>query len=140
MKKLLCIFMVVCTLSLVVSATNESTYIYEYPELDLTIEFSEDSAFSQVDRQIIADSIAFETPISQTYSLCWLVGHDFYVETVSALYHKKSEYSPRCQLEVYDVEKCTKCDHLYPTLVSSRYISCCPPDASAVSIDDSHTH
>ena len=132
--------MVICTLSLAVSAENESAYIYEYPELDLTIEFSKDYFLSQDARQMIADSIAFDTPITQTYSLCWLLGHDFYVETVSALYHKRSEYDPLCQLEVYDVEKCTKCDHLYPTLVTSKYVSCCPPEASAVSIDDSHTH
>lgn len=130
----------ICVLSFVVSAMDESTYTYEYSELDLTVEFDETSVFSNDERQMIADSIAYDAPIQQTYSWCWLLGHDLYVETVSALYHKKSEYDPRCQLEVYDVERCENCDYIYARLVGSRYVSCCPPATSAVSIDDSHTH
>ena len=132
--------MTVYVLSLVISATNEYPYIYEYPEHNITIEFEENSIFSPDDRQMIADSIAYNTSVAQPYSLCWLLGHDIYTETVTATYHEKSEYDPRCQLEIYHVEKCTKCDYAYPRLVDSRYITCCPPDASAVSIDDSHTH
>lgn len=139
-KKIICVVMIICTLSFVVFAAGEEVYIYEYSAQNLTVEFDQDTAFSSDIRQVIADSIAWKTPIPQTYSLCWLLGHDLYIETVSATYHKVSEYSPRCQIEIYDVEKCENCDYTYARLVSSRYISCCPPDASAVSIDDSHTH
>lgn len=139
-KKIVCIVMVICMLSCVISATDENIYIYEYSDQNLTIEFSQNTILSADIRQIIADSIAYDTPIPQIYSMCWLLGHDLYIEGVSAVYHKRSEYDPRCQLEIYDVEKCENCDYVYARLVDSRYISCCPPDASAVSIDDSHTH
>ncbi len=135
MKKLILSIILICVLTLAISASNEDANIYEYPEQNLKVEFAETSVLSHDERQMIADSIAYDMPISQTYSLCWLLGHDFYVEMVSATYHKRSEYDPRCQFELYDVEKCRNCDHVYPTLVSSSYISCCPPDASAVSLD-----
>lgn len=139
-KRIFFVVILMCVLTFVVSASNENVYVYEYPEQFLTVEFVEDSVFSSDIRQIIADSIAYDTSIPQTYSLCWLLGHDFYVEMVSAVYHKKSVYDPRCQLELYDITKCRNCDYLYATLVDSRYIPCCPPDTSIVSIDDSHTH
>ena len=140
MKKILSIVILVSVLSFMVSAADKNTNVYEYYEQNLSVEFIENSAFSQDIRQMIADSIAYNTPIPQTYSLCWLLGHDLYIEGVSAVYHKQSEYDPRCQFELYDVEKCRNCDYVYARLVSSQYISCCPPDASAVNIDDSHTH
>jgi len=141
MKKLLCIIvMLLSVLTCAVVATDANTYVYEYPELNLSVTFIENTSFSQEVRQKIADSIAYDTPVSQTYSLCWLLGHDLYVEGVSVVYHKRAEHDPRCQWEFYDVEKCENCDYAYPRLVSSQYISCCPPEASAVSIDDSHTH
>lgn len=133
--KLSCITLLIITLSLVISATDNSTYIYDYPEQKVTVEFSDNTDFPDNIRQIIADSIVYDIPLSQTYSLCWLIGHDTTVETVSAIYHERSEYDPRCQWEIYDVTSCTNCDYVYPVLVSSKYISCCPPEASAVSLD-----
>ena len=38
--------------------------------------------------------------------------------------------------QVYDVEKCENCDYVYARLVSSKYIVCCPPETSIVSLDD----
>jgi len=135
-KKLLYVGIFICMLSFVVSAADENTYSYEYPAQNLTVEFAEDTTLSPNIRQTIADSIAYNTPVPQTYSLCWLLGHDYYIHTVSATYHEKSEYDPRCLLEIYDVKKCNNCDYANPTLVTSRYISCCPPEASAISLDD----
>ena len=135
MNKMFYIITLMLALSFVVSATGGASYIYEYPEENITVEFAEDSSFTHDIRQMIADSIVYDIPIAQTYSLCWLLGHDFYTESVSALYHKKSEYDPRCQYELYDVTKCTNCDYVYAVLSDSRYISCCPPEASAVSLD-----
>lgn len=134
-KKLSCIVILLFTLSLVISATNENTYTYDYPELEITVHFSNDSIIPENLRKTIANSIAYDTPLSQTYSLCWLLGHDTTIDTVSAIYHKRSEYDPRCQLEIYHVTVCSKCDYVSPALVSSSYISCCPPEASAVSLD-----
>ncbi|MBQ7931785.1 MAG: hypothetical protein IJ334_12305, partial [Clostridia bacterium] len=115
MKKIFFAIMFMCVLSLsvVISAADESTYIYEYSELNLSVEFAETSVLSHDERQRVADSIANNVPMQQTYSLCWLLGHDIYHETVSALYHEKSEHDPRCQLEIYDVEKCENCDYVY---------------------------
>ena len=140
MKKILLSIILICVLSFVVSATSENSYVYEYPEQNITVMFTETSVLTHDERQMIADSIVYNIHVPQTYSLCWLLGHKLYTETVSLVYHEKATYDPRCQLEVYDVEKCENCDYAYPILVSSSYISCCPPDASAVSIDGSHTH
>jgi len=131
---------ILVSLSLVINATDGISYVYNYPEQNITVEFQGDTSFSEDIRQMIADSIVYNISPAQTYSLCWLVGHDITIERVSAIYHERSEYDPRCQWEIYDVEKCSKCDYTYARLVTSKYISCCPPDASAVSIDDSHTH
>ena len=139
-RKLFCIFFILISLSLAINATDDISYIYNYPEQNITIEFQSDTSFTEDTRLMIADVIINDTPLAQTYSLCWLVGHDITVERVSAIYHKRSEYAPRCQWEIYDVEKCSNCDYTYARLIDSCYISCCPPDASAVSIDDSHTH
>lgn len=134
-RKLSCILLLTVTLPTIISAASETTYIYEYPEQNTTIEFSDSSLLASSTRQTIADSIVYSLPLSQTYSLCWLVGHDTITETITATYHKRSQYEPRCQLEIYHVTSCTNCDYANPVLVSSKYISCCPPEASAVSLD-----
>ena len=138
--KVFCAIFCIIILVLTISAVENEQYVFIYPELDIKIEFSDDTTLTTDHRKNIADHIVYNTPISQTYSLCWLIGHDITTETVTATYHKRAEYDPRCQLEIYHVEKCSNCDYVYPRLANSLYISCCPPEASAVSIDDSHTH
>jgi len=137
--KKICVFSLILSFFLVpitVVATEHQYIIYEYPDEDATVYFSENTTFDECERKNIADSIVYDTPMGHTYSLCWLLGHDLYVETLAIVYHERSEYDPRCQLETYDIEKCNNCDYAYPRLISSCYISCCPPDASAVSLDD----
>jgi len=134
--KFLCSTLLVFALVLNIFATESEQYLYVYSDIDVTVEFSEDTLLTNENRVRIADHIVYNTPLSQTYSFCWLLGHDITVDTVTAIYHKKSEYAPRCQLEVYHVDVCSNCDYTYARLVSSSYISCCPPDASAVSLDD----
>jgi len=135
-KKIIYFTILMFVLSFIVSATDTDTYIYEYSEQGITVIFEEETCFPSDIREIIADQIVYGTPSSQVYSLCWLVGHDLYNDAVGIIYHKRSEYDPRCQYEQYNVEKCTKCDYAYPRLVSSFYISCCPPETSIVSLDD----
>jgi len=135
LKRFVCMALLILTLSLLVSATDINTYIFDYSLEEITIIFSEETSFSEDKRKAVADSIVYDIPISQTYSLCWLLGHDTVTETVTAVYHKKSVYDPRCQLEIYDITSCTNCDYVYPRLVNSTYISCCPPDSSAISLD-----
>ena len=134
-KILLCSIIFIFTCSLIAYANNDDVYIYEYPEFNLSIEFPADTTLSSTTRQMIADSIAYDIPLSQTYSWCWLLGHDTTTKTISAIYHKRSEYDPRCQVELYDVTSCSNCDYVSPVLISSSYISCCPPEASAISLD-----
>ena len=121
--KLFCTFIVVLSLGLVINAADDISYVYNYPAQDITVEFQSDTSFSENTRQIIADAIVYDIPFAQTYSLCWLIGHDITVERVSAIYHKRSVDDPRCQWEIYDVEECSNCDYTYARLVDSRYIS-----------------
>lgn len=129
------IILFVSIFTLLVSADTNETYIFEYPAQNITVEFSDTSFLSEEVRQLIADSLVHGTPIPQTYSLCWLLGHDTITETISVVYHERSIYDPRCQLELYDVTSCYNCDYISPVLISSCYISCCPPETSAVSLD-----
>lgn len=125
-KNFICAILLVASLSLGVFASEEQKYIYYYPEYDITIEFSKNSNINTDTQIIIAESIVHNANIPQTYSLCWLTGHDSSVETVSAISHKVANSEPRCQRTVYNVTTCAKCDYTDIVLVGSNYIYCCP--------------
>lgn len=126
--KLISVVMIILCFTLGVSASGESELIINYPENHITIQFEDDTAFSEEERQMIADRIAFNTPIIQSRAWCWLTGHDKTTETVTVTQHKALQYDPRCLLEVYLVTTCSKCDYYEQELQNSCYITCCPAD------------
>lgn len=126
--KLISVTIVLLTFSFIVSASNPIGPSIEYSEAGITIQFEADTSLSSEMMHTVADSIALDIPVAQTYSLCWLTGHDTITETVTATYHKEHTYSPRCRLDIYLITTCANCDYYVEELSSSGYITCCPED------------
>ena len=118
------------SLSFSANVISESEIYYQAE--DLTVVFAENSIFSAEQKQFIADKIVSSEPIVDdgvsTYAWCWLTGHDIVVEGVTVIEHKVSPDNPRCRENVYDVESCTKCDHMEYTLIYSEMTLCCPEE------------
>ena len=134
MKTTKALLAVICCIAFSLSfSANEivESEIY-YPEEDITVVFNENSALSSEQKQFISDKIVSGESIiddgSTTYSLCWLTGHDIITEAVFAVEHKVSSTNPRCKKDTYNVESCTKCDHMDYTLISSVMTLCCPEE------------
>lgn len=126
--KMISVCIALLSLTLTISAINESAPIIFYPEEDITVEFDVNTSISVEKRQMIADTIVLDTPIIQSRAWCWLTGHDKTTETVTATYHKVDELDPRCLLEIYLVTTCSKCDFYEEELDSTGYITCCPEE------------
>lgn len=56
---------------------------------------------------------------------CTLLGHDLETGSVDYTTHKARTTAPRCLVESYDYEVCSRCDYSEYTLIGSTYIYCC---------------
>lgn len=124
-------------LMLSVYADGLNPLVYQYTNPDITVEFSEPLNVSAERQQSIADKIAgIESNSlispggdSPDNILCTLFGHKLSDPvTVTATHHKVNQYQPRCQMDVYDVVYCTRCDYTDTQFVHSIYVFCCPED------------
>lgn len=127
-KRIISMFLLASSLTLTIFANEPQVLTYNYPEYNTTIVFSDDTKLESDKRKVIADSIAYNSTISQTYSLCWLTGHNLSTETVTETNHKVATYEPRCLIKIYSVTTCSKCDHIETVLKNSDYIWCCPEE------------
>lgn len=119
----LCILLIVTTL-----AHASSVGVYEFADEGKVVTFSEDSTLTEEQQQLVAERLVYGSPEDsgiQTYAWCWLTGHDYTYDTVLVITHKKRAASPRCYRETYNVETCTKCDHMSEELLGGVYIVCC---------------
>ena len=122
----LCILLSVNTLAL--SAGGGT---YEFADQNKVVTFDESSTLSAEQQQMVAERLVYGAPEDDgvsTYAWCWLTGHDYQYDVVAVITHKKSAYSPRCYQENYEVETCTKCDHMSEELLGGVYIICCPEE------------
>ena len=126
--QIISVVLAILSLTLFISASEINGPIIVYPEAGVTVQFEADTSLTPEMMQMIGDSIVYDTPIAQTYALCWLTGHDKVTETVTAISHQELPYDPRCRLDIYLITTCTKCDYYSEELSSSGYISCCPED------------
>ena len=69
-----------------------------------------------------------EYPDAVTYNLlCDLFGHKYETsETVRRTIHCVKSTDPRCKMETYNVNVCSRCDALVHDIIMTEYISCCP--------------
>lgn len=88
--------------------------------------FSEDSVFSDEEKQMIKESIYGNICKSETYGLkCTLFGHNYKSEITEVIRHKASETKPRCIKETHDFKVCSVCSDMTSTLLTQSYIDCC---------------
>ncbi len=126
MIPVLCALLVVTTM-----AHTSSGGVYEFANESKIVTFSEDSALTEEQQQLVAERLVYGSPEDsgmQTYAWCWLTGHDLTYNAVTVTTHKKSAYSPRCYEETYEVATCSKCDYMKEELLGGVYIICCPED------------
>ena len=127
MKKLFLIPLFCILFSLTCFAQAE----YSYENEDTTVIFQQNSAFSDEEKQYIADMLIYGNNCDDsvsTYSWCWLLGHDKQTETAWKLEHKYSDTNPRCRKTEYLITTCKNCDLIEFTDLNYEYISCCPED------------
>ena len=115
-------------LTVVASATGESTavYTYETEDTEYTVTFSNDAIPQEKQEAIAKKLIGVDDSSSQTYGLiCTLFGHDYVYDSVNVVTHKVLSTAPRCKQQTYDVTYCDNCDYYEEELVSTTYIYCC---------------
>ena len=130
MKRILTSILLCAVLAINCNAfsSGNSSYNYVIDNTEITIEFSLDSVLSAEKQQQVADQMVYGDDGASTYAWCWLTGHNYVTEAVTAVEHKVYALSPRCMERIYSVETCTKCDHFEETLISETLIPCCPEE------------
>ncbi len=114
-----------------IAASSSGNGVYEFADKNIVVTFEENSTLTAEEQQIVAERLVYGAPEddgASTYAWCWLTGHDYKYDVVSIIYHEARPESPRCLQDTYDVETCTKCDHLQEELLTRVYILCCPEE------------
>ena len=133
MKKLrsLIILALFIMLSTNVLALTSSAGVLEFAEENIIVTFDENTTLTEEQQLMVAERLVYGASGDDgaaTYAWCWLTGHDYTYDTVQVITHKKSVDRPRCYRETYNVETCTKCDHMSEELLTAVYIICCPEE------------
>ena len=121
------ILAVLLSVNVLALSSNGNTFVFD----DKVVTFEATSTLTAEKQQMVEERIVYGAPEDDgvsTYAWCWLTGHDYEYNTVSVITHKKSAYSPRCYMENYNVETCTKCDHMSEEYIGAVYIVCCPEE------------
>lgn len=124
------IFKILAVLFLSAVLAMSSFAVETYGNGSVTVEFEEDTSFTEDEQKAIADMIINGTDDeTSTYNiLCTLFGHDTINESVSATRHKVYDESPRCLRKSYLVTTCSRCDYQELELVYETYVVCCPEE------------
>ena len=137
MKKILQIsilsFLFVCLLSISASAFHSNSFTFYYEDREITVESIH---MSQEEAQVIADFIAhgpsavgFIEPGNTTNTplLCIMFGHSIETYTARETIHNVYTSSPKCVINRYNVERCTRtsCDYIQTTLIDSTRTAVC---------------
>jgi len=133
MKKIIslltCILIMMMSMSVYVSATDNNTYEYSAKDKQYTVEFH-DSNLSMEQQSVIADKlVGFESNQAIPVNIwCDIFGHDLITSTASVITHKARVSEPRCKKQTYEVTACEDCDYSEQTLIGTAYIYCCAAD------------
>lgn len=93
---------------------------------DIEVCFTENSVFSEDEKQIIEEYFVDGINNTATYGLkCTLFGHDYVTEYVDVIRHKVRTTIPRCDREKYEMKICSDCSDTVSTLILLTYIDCC---------------
>ena len=129
--RLLIIPFLIVVLTVNILALSSDGGIYEFSDENKVVVFNETCTLTEEQKDIVAERLVYGVPSDEgvsTYAWCWLTGHDYEYNTVSVITHKVYPNHPRCYQETYNVETCTKCDHMSEELLTGVYIICCPEE------------
>ena len=129
--RLLIIPFLVILLSVNVLAHTAGGNTFVFADENKEVSFADTSALTTDEQQIVAERLVYGTPEddgASTYAWCWLTGHDYTYDVVYVITHKVYPDNPRCYKETYNVETCTKCDHMSEEWIGGVYIVCCPEE------------
>ena len=137
MKKTICIAIISVLLIILIPAisfaSNVSSYTFYYSDREITIETA---YLNETEAHSIADFIAYgivptgyiePENTMNTPLLCILFGHSIETSYAFETIHNVYTTSPKCDLNQYCVEICTRtsCDYIQKTLIDSSRISYC---------------
>lgn len=129
MKKLISLILVVVSLFSVMSISvyaedaNENTVTVTVNETEFVFDADTSEEFRN---KFIAHYFNHNDDDTAAYGLtCTLFGHKLESSIITATTHKAKATDPRCLLETYNTEVCSRCDYTNSTLLDSSYISCC---------------
>ena len=130
MKKIRLIMIPVLCIILAVNimAYTAGGGVYEFPDEDKVVTFENNCTLTEDEQLTVAERLIYgspEDPDVQTYSWCWLTGHDLTNNMVSVVTHQARATQPRCYRETYNVATCSNCDYMEEDLLTSVYIVCC---------------
>lgn len=92
----------------------------------IEVVFSQNSIFTDEEKQTIEASFNEDVPKAQPYGLkCTLFGHNYKTEIIDVIRHKVSTEQPRCIKDKYETKICTVCSDTVSTLIFSDPIYCC---------------
>lgn len=124
------IFKIITVLCVCAMLTLTSFAVDTYNYDSVTVEFEENTSFTEDEQKAIADMIINGTDDeTSTYNLiCTLFGHDTIHEMVTATRHKVYDDTPRCLEKTYLVTTCNRCDYQEIELILEIYVACCPEE------------
>ncbi len=129
MKKIVALILVVVSLFSVMSisvyaeGTEENTVTITVNDVEFVFDANTTKDFRN---KAIAHYFNHGDDGAVAYGLtCTLFGHKLESSYITATTHKVRATDPRCLLETYFTEVCTRCDYTNSNLVSSSYITCC---------------
>ena len=125
----LCLAIVICfSFVFSVSAEGENTYLYNGVE----VVFEENSILSENMKLQVAEMLVCgnmgEDNVGTYNLLCHVVGHNYSTECVVTIQHKVDTVAPRCLRQTWELQICTVCEDTIPTLLTQKYIFCCPEE------------
>lgn len=131
MKKYISLFLtIVLCLSFVLSVNATNGTVYSYNGVDVF--FEENSALSEGMKLQVAEMLVDGASGGEdiaTYNLwCSLFGHKNTLETVETIQHKVDTEAPRCLSQMWELNICTRCENVEETLLTQKYIDCCPEE------------
>lgn len=115
-------------LSVNIMAHTAGGGVYEFADEDKVVTFEDDCTLTEDEQQAVAERLVYgsaEDSGIQTYSWCWLTGHNLSYNTVAVITHKARATQPRCLEERYNVATCSNCDYMEEDLLTTVYIICC---------------
>lgn len=119
-------------LSINTYAASSDIFSYDIGDTEIEVAFDDNTMFTESQKQNIAEALVYggnsDEHMQSRGLTCTLFGHKLTTETVSVTYHKRKATSPRCYVEYYSVDSCSRCDYINEELLSGVYVVCCPVD------------